>query len=186
MTRATPLVLTVLVGCSAAGLSEHEAQDTFEVVNVVTNDVVLLTRDAVEQGAGSLKVDLSGAGADFSGVATGGTGWTGTATLDGSVSADGDYVLTVTYDEVSQLDGPTIDGELTLAFWAEEFGTADFAWTLHATVDGWVEVSGEANGSAELDYELTLTIDGWSVELTAEGTLAGYDVSGWSFSLSLF
>jgi hypothetical protein len=178
-----------LTGCDAERLTENEAQETFEAVNTVAGDVVLLSRDAVEQGSAVLSVASDHGEFELSGSATDGNGWTGTTTIAGSAVTEGDrvgYALTVSFDQVEVVDGPTIDGELTLEFWVDLFGTADLQWAVGIAVDGDLDVSGSAVGTAHLHYDLTLEIDGWSVSFTASGEINGYDVSGWTFDLPIF
>jgi hypothetical protein len=190
VTRGSPIpLLLLLTACNAGRLTEGEARETFEAVNTVAGDVVLLTRDAVEQGSTGLTVAEDGGGFDLSGSTSDGNGWTGTVTIAGSAEADRNsvgYVLTVTFDGVTLVDGPTVDGELTLDFLVDLSGTADLQWGVAIAVDGDLDVSGSAEGTAHLAYDLELRIDGWSVAFAAEGTINGFDVSGWSFALPIF
>ena len=182
------VLLVVLTGCSASGLTEGEAQSTFEAVNTVTDDVVLLARDAVEQGASAeLQVGDADGGFSIHGSAEEGADWSGLVTIDGAVEDEGDqvgYALDVALDQVEVVNGPTLDGAIELLFTVDDFGTAAGSWSLEASLDGELDLSGAITGHASLHYDLQLTIDGWSISFTATGTINGYDVSGWHYSTS--
>jgi hypothetical protein len=187
LNRANLLLLVpIFTGCSSSSLTEGEAQSTFEAVNCVTDDVVLLARDAVEQGASAeLAVGDTDGGFSIHGSASEGADWSGLVTIDGDVSDDGDqvaYDLQVALDQVEVVDGPTLDGVVDLVFTVDDFGSARGAWSIEASLDGELDLTGGATGHASLHYDLGLEIDGWSVTFSATGTINGFDVSAWQYT----
>jgi hypothetical protein len=186
----TALLLPLgLVACDSEHLSAHEARETFEAVNTVTNEVVWSARESIEQGTrASLEVHGSGDQIEIDGVVQGGKSWNGRVTVDGEVTEQGDryvYELVVEYDQVTVEDGPTVDGELLATFYVD-LGTADeLGWALGISLEGALTVSGESTGLAEVSYDLELRIDGFSIAFEAQGTISGYDVSDWGYAFSL-
>jgi hypothetical protein len=177
-----------LVACDSERLSAHEARDTFEAINAVTNEVVWSARESIEQGTrASLEVEGDGEQLELDGVVRG-DAWKGRVTVDGEVTEQGErfvYELVVAYDQVTVNDGPTVDGELVATFYIDLGTAAELGWSLGISLDGELAVTGASTGLAEVAYDLELRIDGFSIAFEAQGTISGYDVSDWGYAFSL-
>ncbi|MEZ4241008.1 MAG: hypothetical protein R3F59_33585 [Myxococcota bacterium] len=181
--------LGLLAGCSADGLTEREAHDTFDVVNTVTDDLVASTVRSVEGSGGAFSVAPSEDGLSFEGELTDGAGWTGTVHLLGAVRTYNDpmgYELLVELESVS-LDGDDVvlDGEITVAFTLDYDLDGGMALDANLAIDGALDLSGSRAGHAELDYDLRLAVSGLDASFTASGQISGHDVSGWTFGLTI-
>jgi hypothetical protein len=173
----------VVSGCSADRLTEREAHQTFDAVTEVANEVVTVARDAVERDR-NVGLEIESDGSDFSirGSLDGNGGWSGDLTVTGDGASDGNnftYDLVLSFADVEDSEGTTLNGDLAVSFFAEDVGDIDLNAAVGTSLDGALDVTGAAEGQAAIEYDLELRFQGLDISFTAEGEISGHDVSGW-------
>ena len=186
------VIVALLAACNSDGISKREAQDTFEVVNTVADDLLSTAMRSIEgdgpSAESALTIASEGADLSFEGLIRDGDGWTGDVTVVGAARLQDDpfaYELLVAFEGVG-LDGGdlVLDGEFTVALSAEGTGS-DLSFEADIAIDGRMDLSGDHVGQAVLDYDLGIVLDGIALSLSASGEISGHDVSGWPFGLSI-
>lgn len=182
------LFCVLFTGCgSATHLSANEADQTFDAVAQVASELIGVTRDSVERGAEGISVRSDGVNFVIEGDLSEGTTWDGNILLAGTAYQSGNnysYELVVDLDQVISEDETTIDGELSVVFFADDVDL-DFVFGAGVEIDGDLDVTGKAEGEAQIDYTLEFAMNGFDIDLSASGTISGHDVSGFPDDLTI-
>lgn len=175
-------------GCGGGQLNEAEAEVVFNAVNDVTTEVYGSTgMEMAYRSPSDWTFETTPNGYNFSATLNDGVLWTGTILLDGSLMYDPTDYNNVSYtygmefqDVYVARHDVTMNGFVDMSIEYAQTGPTEY--TMLYSMSSEMDVTGAANGYAEMSYTVTIVVSDAGYSYTAEGTVNGHDVSGWSMS----